>query len=376
MNLIKILFLKKRAQAGVLTYQNNLLHVFNESTIFKLIVVDEQAKIRKKFLNKIYTSIQSFRIIKVIFNYLYLSIIIRKWSKREGADYLFIPHYFKYGLLALLMYSLFKIPFIVPILGWNGEEYRLRGASKVEIFIRVKYEYWVLRRAKYILASDDLIKGYGKFIKNKNKFLSIDSPIDVNKFKPMPKYKVLKNKLKVNNKKVILTLTSLGGDKADGLKILLEAFVLVKKDFNKVVLLIAGDGPKKKEFEDTIEKMSEKDDIRLLGYCNNIVELINLSDIFVLIFLVGGGVGAATKEAMACEKPCVVVRTSGTEVLNDRKEVLLVNLNPKDIAEKIVLLLRNEKYAQSLGINGRKRIEADFSLTKAEKELVKKLNCT
>jgi len=103
-------------------------------------------------------------------------------------------------------------------------------------------------------------------------------------------------------------------------------------------------------------------------------ELLNLSDVFTLIYSFGGGIGFATLEAMACEKPCAISRTSGTEVLSDGKEVLLVNYDTKDIADKIMLLLKDEKYARYIGINARKRIEKDCSVEKTEEKLVKKLS--
>jgi glycosyltransferase involved in cell wall biosynthesis len=240
----------------------------------------------------------------------------------------------------------------------------------------LKYESWVYRKAKYILTSDDLMNGYVKTVKNKDKFLSFYSLIDTNVVRPTPKSEVLINKLGVKNKKVILTVASLvpGKPKAFGLNILIEAFALVKKAYNDVVLLIAGNGRRGKEFEDVIKKLNLKNDVRLLGFCTNIIEIVNLSDIFTLIFLFGGGVGFAIMEAMACEKPCVVSRTSGTEFLIDEKEVLLVDLDPKDIADKILLLLNDKKYAQNIGINARKRIESECSIKVGEEKLFNELS--
>ncbi|RLJ01592.1 MAG: hypothetical protein DRP08_05345, partial [Candidatus Aenigmatarchaeota archaeon] len=101
--------------------------------------------------------------------------------------------------------------------------------------------------------------------------------------------------------------------------------------------------------------------------------LINSSDIFTLIFPFGGGIGSGIKEAMACEIPCVISNTSGTEVLKDREEVLLVDYDVNDIADKILLLLKDEKLARNIGINARKRIEKDFSIEKVANKIAEKL---
>ena len=377
MSVIKIIFIKntsskKFKKTGVATYQNSMLYLFKNNPNFKLIIVDDNFEVRSKLLNYLFQSLPASRIIKFLLRYIYLTIQTKKHVKH--ADYLFIPTYFRYGVLAILISSLFKIPFIVPLLGWEEKELRQRKASKIEIFLKLKYFSLVYRNAKYILTSEDLMKGYSKIIKNKNKFLVNYFPIDTNRFKPGPKSEILKNQLELDNKKVILTAAGLHGVKAEGLKMLIEAFVLIKKEYDNVILLIAGDGPKKKELENIAKELNVKDNIRFLGYCGNMPELLNLSDVFTLIYLFGGGMGFATLEAMACEKPCVISRTSGTEVLSDGKEVLLVNYDTKDIADKIMLLLKDEKYARYIGINARKRIEKDYSVEKTEEKLVKKLS--
>jgi glycosyltransferase involved in cell wall biosynthesis len=111
-----------------------------------------------------------------------------------------------------------------------------------------------------------------------------------------------------------------------------------------------------------------------LGYCNNMPELINLSDIFTLILPFAGGVGLAIMEAMACGKPCVISHTSGTEFFTDGKEVLLVDFDSKDIADKIMLLLKDEDYAREIGINARKRIESECSIKVGGEKLFNKLS--
>jgi glycosyltransferase involved in cell wall biosynthesis len=374
MKTIKILFLKNKElkRYGVAAYQNSMLHLFKNIPNFKLTIVDDDFKVRSILVNNIFQSIKQLSILKFLLRYIYLIIKIRKHIRH--VDFLFIPTYFRYGLLAISISSLFKIPFIVPLLGWGEEELSQRNASKIETFIKLQYSSLVYRNAKYILTSNDLMKGYSKIIKNKNTFLCIESPVDVNIFTPSPKSESLKNQLELNSKKNILTTAELDGVKAKGVEMLIEAFILIKKEYDNVILLIAGDGPRKRELEIIAKKSSVEDDIQFLGYCDNMPELINLSDVFTLILQFGGGIGAAIKEAMACEKPCVISRTSGTEILNDREEVLLVNYDAKDIADKILLILKDENYARRIGINARKKMENEYSLERTEEKLFEKLS--
>jgi glycosyltransferase involved in cell wall biosynthesis len=342
-----------------------------ENPNFKLIVIDDRHMYGNIFLNHIYEFMQSIRFIHILFEYMSFFFQVVKLKKK--ADFLFITHHFKYGLFAVLMSSLFKIPFIVPILGWAEMEYKLSGISKIESFIRLKYEFLVLKEAKCILSSYDLIREYSRVVKNKNKFLGFYTLIDTDRFTPMQKSTILSDKLGVGNKKVIFTAAPLWGVKGEGIKMLLNAFTHITNGYNNVILLIAGDGRERKELEDLAKNLGVKKDVIFLGYCSNMPELMNLADVFALIFSFGGGLGFALLEAMACGKPCVVSRTSGTKILKDGEEVLLASLDPKDIADKIILLLKDEEYARQLGINARRRIEKDFSLGIAGEKLFNKL---
>lgn len=372
---IRILFLKKKKLGiGTSTAQKNMLRLFNESPNLRLIVIDDQVKIKNKILGYIYRLMQSIPVMYILFDHIYLMSQVIRYRKK--VDYLYIPHYFKYGLFAIFVSSLFKIPFIVPIMAWNEKELKLEGASKLKIFIWLKYEYWVLKRAKCILASKDLLDNYSKATKDKNKFLRFYLPIDTNKLKPKSESKVLKDRLKVNGKKVVFTAAPLEGVKGEGIKLLLKAFALVKKERNNVTLLIAGDGRQRMELENLARDLNIKNNVMFLGYCDNIPELLNLCDIFTLIFPFGGGIGLAVEEAMACGNPCVISRTSGTKVLSNGNEVLLVAMDLGDIAGKIKLLLEDKKYARYLGINARRRAEADFSIKSVDERLFKKLKET
>jgi len=69
-------------------------------------------------------------------------------------------------------------------------------------------------------------------------------------------------------------------------------------------------------------------------------------------------------EAMACGKACVVSRTGGmTEMLVDGESGLYFDPgNPKDLAEKVIGLLRNSEQRNSMGLAARQRIEQEYSL--------------
>lgn len=359
----KLIFIKKKNYGGVETYQNNLLKIFLDIPDIKTVVISEEIHFNNAILNSIFQSLYGKRIVHIITKYI---ILLPQILKHRDAKYLFIIDYFKYGLLAVIVSSLFKMSIITCVLGWTEKELRLYKMNELYIYLMLKYELYVYKKAKYILAGKDLLEVYAKKVKDAN-FISLDPPIDTHIFKPIINESTEKIRKKYNNNKLIFTSTSLGGPKGLGIKILAEAFSIVKRNYPNVILLIAGDGPDRNKIINYACKFSG---IEFLGYTSNILNILNSSDIFVMIFPFGGGIGMSIKEAMSCEKSCVVSRTPGTEVLKDKDEILLVEYNPQDIAEKILFLLNNPQYTRNVGISARKRVEKDYTLIVAKKKLI------
>jgi len=69
-------------------------------------------------------------------------------------------------------------------------------------------------------------------------------------------------------------------------------------------------------------------------------------------------------EAMACGRACVVSRAGGMpEMLVEGESGLFFEPdNPKDLAEKVITLLRNPERRESIGRAARRRVEQEYSL--------------
>ncbi len=76
--------------------------------------------------------------------------------------------------------------------------------------------------------------------------------------------------------------------------------------------------------------------------------------------------GIAALEAMATAKPVVVSDVPGIrEVVEDGVEGLLADpMNPADIARKMATLLQNPKMRESMGDQGRRKVEETFAVAK------------
>lgn len=75
----------------------------------------------------------------------------------------------------------------------------------------------------------------------------------------------------------------------------------------------------------------------------------------------------------ACEKPVVVMECGGRDfvVPNENYGLISKKFDSEDMAEKILLLIKNRKLAAKIAKNGRKHILANFSIEKVAKKFYK-----
>jgi glycosyltransferase involved in cell wall biosynthesis len=102
---------------------------------------------------------------------------------------------------------------------------------------------------------------------------------------------------------------------------------------------------------------------RLLGKKSGIESFINAMDICVLSTF-SEGISNSIMEYMSLEKPVIATSGGGTnEIVIDRETGFLIPpSNPRELAEKIEILLNNEQLRKKMGLNGKDRIQKVFSI--------------
>ena len=127
---------------------------------------------------------------------------------------------------------------------------------------------------------------------------------------------------------------------------------------------MVGDGKLRKEIEWYIGCLELKDDFILLGFRDDVEEIIPCFEVFVLTSL-WEGLPRVFLQAMAAKVPIVANDVDGTsEAVKHGKTGYLVM--PKDMqmmAEYVMFLLQNENWAKEMGIEGYKKVEK-FSINK------------
>jgi glycosyltransferase involved in cell wall biosynthesis len=148
-----------------------------------------------------------------------------------------------------------------------------------------------------------------------------------------------------------------------GYQVFLKAAQLIKKKESKVKFLIVGDGPEKSNLERLADQLKISGDFLFLGHREDILDIINAMDIFVLTSF-HEGIPMVLLEAMGLEKPVVATNVGGIpEVVTDQVSGVLVKPNdPESLAERIVSLMQNRKVREKMGSEA-KRIIAEYFTT-------------
>lgn len=152
---------------------------------------------------------------------------------------------------------------------------------------------------------------------------------------------------------------------AKGYEYFIRAGAIIAQNVPKVKFLIIGeneDGLRERVTKE-MDALGLTDKVILLGFREDVPELLRILDVFVLSS-VSEGLSIATIEAMAAGVPVVVTRSGGPqEVVVDLKTGFLVP--PKDeksLAEKALLLLKNGRLAASMGKEAQSQVRTKFSI--------------
>jgi len=150
---------------------------------------------------------------------------------------------------------------------------------------------------------------------------------------------------------------------AKGQRHILKALAVLKDTFPLIRLLIAGDGPLRKELEDYAETLGIKQNVLFLGMRRDIPALLSAMDIFVLPSL-WEGLPNALLEAMAASRPIIAADIPAFKGIIDSKDVGIL-IPPGDsaaLAEALRLLLEDTSLREAMGRNARQKCSSRFDI--------------
>ncbi|MDP8256603.1 MAG: glycosyltransferase [Candidatus Alcyoniella australis] len=146
-----------------------------------------------------------------------------------------------------------------------------------------------------------------------------------------------------------------------GHQFLIEAMPTVLARFADLTCAVAGDGELRKELEQQINGLGLGDRVKLLGFRDDVPDLLAAADLYVSTSHLEG-LNTSLLDASLAGLPVVATRAGGqVEAVSDGSSGLLAqNRDPADIADKIVTILSDEKLAARLAGGGRE-FAAEFS---------------
>jgi glycosyltransferase involved in cell wall biosynthesis/predicted ATP-grasp superfamily ATP-dependent carboligase len=263
-------------------------------------------------------------------------------------------HEFTLNTYGSIVSKLTGVPIITTVHGKNyyWEKWRRRVACR-----------FAARQSKMVAVSEDTKNFLMSRVGVKKEHLTtIHNGIDINTYSCAPEAKEARNGARGGKcGPVIGTVGNLYPVK--GQTYLLKALPMVIKSFPNVTCMIAGRGELLGQLKAEAAELGLDGKVKFLGFRDDIPELLQELDIFVLPSL-SEGLPLSALEAMAAGKPVVATDVGGThEAVIDRHTGLLVPPeDPQALSEGILCLLRQPELAKIFGDAGRKRVEQIFSL--------------
>jgi len=153
---------------------------------------------------------------------------------------------------------------------------------------------------------------------------------------------------------------------------LVDAIHRLVSVYPQMIAVIAGRrGNASDDIEARIAQHGLADQVRLLGYRDDVADLLVGADVFVMPSLYEGTAGAAI-EALALEVPIVASDLAGTrDVLNDGANATLVEIGDATaLADAIALVIENPIEASARAARGRQDFEERFTIEESADRMV------
>jgi phosphatidylinositol alpha-1,6-mannosyltransferase len=173
--------------------------------------------------------------------------------------------------------------------------------------------------------------------------------VDMDQFHPRPLSAELIKRFGLANKKVLLTVARLVPRKNH--KVVLQALPAVLQQVPQLKYLIAGEGPERDNLQKLVRELRLDDAVIFIGDVahEQIGEFYNLCDVFIMVNRLEPG-GDVESFGMVFAEAVVEGKTG----------FLVDPNNSLEVAERLLLLLKNEELSNTMGAAGLERVKREF----------------
>jgi glycosyltransferase involved in cell wall biosynthesis len=291
----------------------------------------------------------------IVFYYGLISLLCLMIQKLLNISIIYIRDRYV-GVPMLMLKSLIGKPVVIKFGGFIADELppNLRNLplfGNIFLALEMLVDTYLLRQADIILVASLIMRKYiEKRFNVKGKILLCPAGICLEKIG-----KIAHQENVEGDKVRIGFIGSLSW--WQGVDILAEAVAIVGEKLPSVELFIVGDGPMREKVVEVCEKYKIK--YTITGFVPHEEALKYLRSFNVLVLpsrrtsATESNIPIKVVEAWALGVPVIVTSHKVFQSMcKDGEDVLLVNLDPKDVAEKILLLVSNRELKEKLACNG------------------------
>ncbi|MBD3868680.1 MAG: glycosyltransferase family 4 protein [Acidobacteria bacterium] len=278
-------------------------------------------------------------------------------------------HSSKAGVIGRLAARLAGVPVVVhTVHGWSFNDTQSGPVRRFYIAL----ERWLARFTDVLVtvAAADRDKGLEHSIGIASRYRVIHSGIDIQSYRrPASARWLTRKELGFEPDAVVVgTVACLKYQKAP-LDFIAAAKLAIAGD-PRLRFFIAGDGPLRPEVERAITAAGLEGKVRLLGWRQDIPELLAAMDLFVLTSLFEG-LPRAVLQAMAAGVPVIATAVNGTpEVVIDGDTGRLIDPGqPDQAAARILELATDPVQALNLALNATKKLGGAFEIRTMVRDL-------
>jgi glycosyltransferase involved in cell wall biosynthesis len=279
-------------------------------------------------------------------------------------------HSSKAGFLGRWAARLAKVPVIIhTVHGWSFFQ---------EQFFLTRFLYQTLERwtapitdKMIVVSRDNQKEGLSHRIGRKEQYSVIHSGILPEKYLlPTVKAKQARQKLNPQNRPCVLVLSNFKKQKSP-LDVVETAKKLAVK-IPSVLFIWAGDGPLLPQVRSLIAKENLSKNFKLLGWREDVAELLAASDVMFLASI-HEGLPRVVLQTMAAGKPVVATAVNGTPeaVKNGVTGYLVKPHDTDEMAEVLAKILSRKSLGEKMGKAGQKSLKGTFLMDQMLLEIEK-----
>ena len=270
-------------------------------------------------------------------------------------------HSSKAGIVGRLAARLAKVKIIAhTVHGWSFNDYQPFWTRLLYIWL----ERWIggFTDRLIVVSHYDQEKGLSKNIASENRYSLIRYGIDYAEFSGKQNAGKARQELGIGADDLVVGMIAcFKPQKSPG--DFVRLVVLIHQSLPRVKFVLVGDGALRENIKDLISEYNLQKNMLLLGWREDIPEILSAIDVFVLTSL-WEGLPISVLEAMASHKPVVATDTGGIrEVVSENKTGFLVS--PHDIkamAEKVEILLNDRSLRLKMGNNAYSGLDSNYRL--------------